>query len=121
VIQGSVSPDLEALFELELASSNRRAPAAAAVDTGFDGALTITSELVQQLALQPQGSRLAILADGSERFLTTYRVGVRWVDGEIEVLALETQARPLIGMSLLKGYELRIQVIDGGEATVGRL
>ena len=43
-------------------------------------------------------------------------------DGEPRRVSVdEADTDPLVGMALMNGYELCIQVIDGGTVTLGRL
>lgn len=63
----------------------------------------------------------ATLADGSEVLLDVYTVSVEWDSQLINVSALEADGGPLIGMSLLYGCSLHIDVIDGGVATITTL
>jgi len=61
------------------------------------------------------------LGDGSETIFDIYIGMVIW-DGQlrtIEINAADTE--PLVGMSLLYGYDLRIQAIEGGTVTIAPL
>lgn len=50
--------------------------------------------------------------------LDAYRVGIEW-DGQVRVVpALAAEGGPLVGMSLLRGSEVRIEVMDGGEVVI---
>ena len=60
----------------------------------------------------------ALLANGSEELFDIYGVTVPW-DGQqryVEADAVDTM--PLVGMSLLDGYDLHIQVADGGHVVI---
>ena len=47
-----------------------------------------------------------------------YAARIIW-DGEYrDILVNEAQTDPLIGMSLLYGYDLRIQAVEGGSVTI---
>ena len=58
------------------------------------------------------------LADGSEIRAGQYLGTVRWFGRELQVPVIEAGEGVLIGMALLSGFELRIQVVDGGEVSV---
>ena len=61
------------------------------------------------------------LADGSESVFDIYEATVDW-DGETRRVPVdEAETAPLIGMSLLEGYELTVQVQRGGSVTVKAL
>ena len=84
------------------------------IDTGFTGYITLPSAACVALQLPFQGYQPSSLADTTQRMLDIYRLTVLW-DGEerqIDVLAIDSA--PLIGMSLLDGYEVHIQVTEGG-------
>lgn len=62
-----------------------------------------------------------LLADGSAVSLEVYEAVVHW-DGlllRIPVHAAEGDA--LVGMGLLAGYQVTLQVIDGGQVLIERL
>lgn len=87
----------------------------AVVDTGFTGHLALPPALIGELSLPLRGSRDSFLADGSRVSLDAYRVGVEW-DGRVRVVpALAAEGGPLMGMSLHRGHEIRIEAVDRGE------
>jgi clan AA aspartic protease len=86
----------------------------AVLDTGFTGVLTMPPAAVAALGLPYIGPQPATLADGSPIMLALYELTLLW-DGEerlVEVLAMEGAA--LIGMTLLDGSDVHLQVTDGG-------
>jgi clan AA aspartic protease len=119
VIIGTVAGGREALIPLTLLGPGEgRARIEAVVDTGFTGHLVLPSALVGELGLPLRGVRDSFLADGSLVSLDAYRVGVEW-DGRVRVvLALAAEGGPLLGMSLLRGSEIRIEAVDGGEVVI---
>jgi predicted aspartyl protease len=62
-----------------------------------------------------------VLADGSERLFDVYEAKVLWDRELVDVLVNETDSEPLVGMALLDGYELKVQVRDRGRITIKRL
>jgi predicted aspartyl protease len=61
------------------------------------------------------------LADGSESVFDIYEATLDW-DGEARRIAVdEAETVPLIGMSLLEGYELTVQIQRGGNVTLRTL
>ena len=61
------------------------------------------------------------LADGSESVFDIYEATVDW-GGELWRIPVdEAETGPLIGMSLLEGYELSIQIQRGGNVIVRAL
>ena len=66
------------------------------------------------------GSR-AMLDDGSDSVFDIYETAVTW-DGTSRRIAVdEVECDPLVGMSLLYGFELTVQVVDGGQVVIGPL
>jgi clan AA aspartic protease len=88
------------------------------LDTGFTAAATLPPAACVRLGLIAERIQPARLADGTQILLDVYEATVIW-DGaprEIEVLAKE--GAPLIGMTLLDGSDVRLQVTDGGLVTI---
>ncbi len=91
------------------------------LDTGFTGVTTLPPAACAALQLPLARYQPSLLADSSSILLAVYIATLQW-DGEardVEVLALE--GAPLIGMTLLKGYEVRLQVADNGLVSIERL
>ena len=62
-----------------------------------------------------------MLADGREVSVDVYEAVVDW-DGQLrQVPVLATGSEPLVGMMLLTGYELSIQVRIGGTVRIAAL
>jgi len=84
------------------------------VDTGFTGALTLPLSVIQSLGLPFRRSGRTSLSDGSESLFDIYEATVDW-DGQPRRVSVDSaETDPLLGMSLLEGYELRVQVRTGG-------
>jgi clan AA aspartic protease len=122
MITGVVTNDRQAVIHL-----TARGPAGqeqeieAIIDTGFDGWLSLPSSLVAGLGLVWHRRGRALLADGSESVFDIYEATVDW-DGEARRVPVdEAETVPLVGMSLLEGYELIVQAQRGGNVTVRAL
>ncbi|MCZ0938437.1 MAG: hypothetical protein OXJ55_07355 [Caldilineaceae bacterium] len=119
MIAGRVTESREAVIDLEVVGQNqRKVRVEAAIDTGFDGYLTLPKATVNSLALQSAGNRIATLGDGNTVILEVYLAAVIWNDQEREVLALQAEGGALVGMSLLYGNRVTITVLDGGDITI---
>ena len=94
---------------------------AALIGTGFSGAVGLRPEDAQTLNLMPSGSATTTLADDSQKVTDTYFAVVDWdgVSTLTEVIA--DDAVPLVGMKLLTGYNLSVDVTDGGTVEITRL
>ena len=93
----------------------------AVVDTGNTGALTLPATVIAKLKLHWHSIGRAILADGSERFFDVYKAKVIWHGRPRSILVDEFDATPLVGMTLLAGSELTVQVRSRGKVTIKRL
>jgi predicted aspartyl protease len=63
----------------------------------------------------------AILADGSEIITNIYEATILWDGQPILTSVSEADSDPLVGMSLMYGYELVMPIIDGGTFTLRRI
>ena len=67
------------------------------------------------------GLDIATLGDGTSYTFEIYLAVVIW-DGQYrEIYVNESETFPLIGMRLLRGYDLRIQTIEGGAVAIEAL
>ena len=119
MIEGVVNANLEAVVTLPLQdTSGRMQEVEAVVDTGFNGYLALPPMLIEDLELPVVGDGEAVLADGSEAAFDVYDITVLW-DGQ--PMYVETGAvgvDPLIGMALLDGHNLNIDVENGGRVLI---
>jgi clan AA aspartic protease len=93
----------------------------AVIDTGYTEALSLPPSLIASLGLHWKTFGRAILADGSERIFDTYKGEVMW-DGKFRRIPIdEADTDSLVGMSLLKGHELKMHVRPHGKVTINRL
>jgi clan AA aspartic protease len=88
------------------------------VDTGFEGALTLSRGAVLALGLPYLTDLTANLADNTS-IRTDVHVGtIVWDGAELEVAVLVLEGRPLIGTALLDGHHLEIDFFDGGAVRI---
>jgi clan AA aspartic protease len=93
----------------------------AIVDTGFNGWLSLPPDLISQLNLKWKRRGRAILGDGSERVFNVYEAVLVW-DGNLLTIPLdEADSEPLVGMSLMEGYQLMVQVFEGGHVELSKI
>ena len=93
----------------------------AIVDTGFDGWLSLPPDLIAQLDLKWKRRGRAILADGSECLFNVYEAIVIWDGNPLTIPIDEADSDPLIGMSLMEGYQLSVQVFEGGLVELSKI
>jgi clan AA aspartic protease len=121
MITGVVNAD-EGRIRLKVkATRGREQEVEAVIDTGYTASLTLPPALIAALALRWQSLGRGTLADGSECLFDVYEAEAVW-DGKVgRILVDEADTDPLIGMGLLRGYELKMQVRSGGKVTIKRL
>ena len=91
------------------------------LDTGFDGHLKLLATTIQELELVRSGYRYGELADGTMVQFMSYDSTVLW-DGQPRfVSVIEADADPLLGMELLLGSRVTLDVHDGGAVTIDTL
>ncbi len=88
------------------------------VDTGYNGFLTLPTELVAELGLAYQARSFAVLADGSGVAYQVYTVSVLWDGQPRQIDAPATGDTPMIGMAMLEGHNLNIDVEIGGRVLI---
>jgi clan AA aspartic protease len=91
------------------------------INTGVSGFLTLPADIISALGLSWEGRDFATLGDGTACTFDVYLGLVIW-DGQYrEVYINESETIPLIGMKLLRGYDLQIQAIEGGLVIIKEL
>lgn len=122
MIFGTVNSEREATLQFHIYDvQDQSREIEAVVDTGFTGFLTLPLSVITVLGLTRISRGRAILANGSEEVFDIYEAKIRW-DGQIRVIEADAaEIEPLIGMSLLYGQELRVQIVDGGNLTIEAL
>jgi clan AA aspartic protease len=91
------------------------------IDTGFSGVLILPEIFINEIGLASDGVREATLADGQVIVLATYRGTVIWDGAETHVEILASTDVPLIGMGLLRGFQIRIDAVPGGTVSIEAL
>ncbi len=119
MIEGKVNEFREAAIRLAVSGpGNVRQEVEAVLDTGFNGFLTLSKSVIQALGLASAGSRRATLADNSVVALNVYFATVEWLEADREVLVLEAEGGALVGMSLLYGSRVLMNVVEGGDVVI---
>ncbi|MFM9960738.1 MAG: clan AA aspartic protease [Planctomycetaceae bacterium] len=99
----------------------QRETIAAIVDTGYDGALTLPPTLIRELELRWISFGDATLADGSEIEFDVHEGEILWDRRRVLISIDSSDATPLIGMQLLEGFELTMQVREEGPVLIKRM
>jgi clan AA aspartic protease len=90
----------------------------AVIDTGYNGFLTLPTATVAELQLPFLGRSRATLANGAVETFNVHDATVLW-DGQLRDIEADVMgSTPLVGMLLLDGHDLNIQVRDGGRVVI---
>ena len=116
---GHVTDDREAVLAITV-----RGPSGAArdietvIDTGFNGHLSLPPELVASLGLPFHSDGTATIADDIELTLPLYIGQVEWNGTERTVFVVAASGGALLGMSLLYGHRMCVDVLEAGRVTI---
>jgi clan AA aspartic protease len=122
MMQGIVDQNCEAIIRLAVGNiDSKRQIIDAVIDTGFTGFLTLPIAVLTDLNLRAYRREAGILGDGSTCIFDVYRGFVLW-DGALRRIDInESDTEPLVGMSLLYGYRMQLDAIEGGKVTLQAL
>ena len=121
MIQGTVRGE-EARIRLNVNGlRGREQQVEALIDTGYTGFLTLPPRLITALALRWRSVDRSTLADGGEYVFDVYDGSIVWGGIVRNIFVDEADAQPLVGMRLLKGYELNIQVRSHGKVRIKQI
>lgn len=122
MITGTVNVDFEAIITLSVCSSNGTVYTQdAIIDTGFNGWLSLPPDLIAKLNLMWKRRGRAILGDGSECIFNVYEAVIIWDGSYLTIPIDEADSEPLVGMSLMEGYQLMVQVFEGGNVEIQKI
>jgi clan AA aspartic protease len=119
MISGAVNEGLAAVVRLMVRGrQGQELGTEAVVDTGYNGSLTLPSSLIAELGLPFLRYSRAVLGDGRETVFEVYEAILLW-NGQLRRVPIDSaDTSPLLGMALLYGHDLTIQVIEGGAVSI---
>ena len=122
MITGTVNADFEPIITISICGDGGKIYTQdAIVDTGFNGWLSLPPDLITQLNLRWKRRGRAILGDGTECIFNVFEAILIW-DGDLLTIPIdEADSEPLVGMSLMEGYQLIMQVFEGGFVELSKL
>ena len=122
MITGFVNVEFEPIIPLSIRHTDGKIfTQDAIVDTGFNGWLSLPPDSISELGLKWKRRGRAILGDGSECVFNVYEAVVVWDNTLLTIPVDEADAEPLVGMSLMEGYQLTMQVFDGGQVELHKI
>jgi clan AA aspartic protease len=121
VIIGQVNLRIEAIISVFVHDiEGQTITETAVIDTGFSGYLTLPLVTIDALQLPLIETRPYSLGNNQSVDFDLYGAILVWDEQERDVLVLASEAHPLIGMSMLKGFRVTIDAVDGGEVRIER-
>lgn len=122
MMQGFVNQSCEAIIPIVVGHGDApKQMVEAVIDTGFTGFLSLPLSTIESMGLPWIFNDAATLGDGSEVIFEMYRATVIW-DGQFQIVDVAaSEAEPLVGMSLLYGFKLEVEAVEGGIVTIKSL
>ena len=118
-IRGRVDAQWVARVSLPVQDANGQFhPIETVIDTGYDGGLTLPPDTIRLLRLTPSIPITVTLATGTRERLNTWRGQVLWHNRRRAVRVVESPGDCLLGMELLEGSQLVIQVRVNGAVLI---
>lgn len=115
MIRGAVNAHHEAVVRLRVRGPGGvESDVDVIVDSGFTSSLTLPAATITALGLTRQTGGTAVLADGSVRQFDICAAEVEWGRTWRAVLVYELGNEPLLGMHLLAGHKVVLDVVPGG-------
>jgi clan AA aspartic protease len=119
---GRVTAEKEAVVRIEvLGPAGQVALVEAAVDTGYNGFLTLPASHIRDLDLPFAGTVRATLGDGNEVKMDLFLAAAVWDEEPCEVLVLAVEGGALLGMAMLAGSRMTLDIEDDGVVTIESL
>jgi clan AA aspartic protease len=119
LILGQVNPRLEAVIPVLVRdAAGRPLTQDAVIDTGFSGYLTLPLAAITTLQLPFLSARVYSLGNNATANFDIYKATLFWDGQDRDIQVLASEAHPLVGMSLLKGFRITIDAVDGGDVHI---
>ena len=122
MVTGVVNGVLEGVISLPVQDAQGQwHDGAAVVETAFTRWLTLPLAQINSLGLIWKNRVQGMLADGTILYFDVYKATVIW-DGRTRTIEVDaSEVFPLVGMRLMSGFQLRIDVVVGGAVEIEEL
>ena len=119
MIRGRINQRLEPVINVPILDNHDIAHSFEFIlDTGFNGHLTLPSDVIDRLGLKYSGQRAVTMADGFVHDVDVFTARVLWHEGWRPVFVIRLDNLPLLGMRSLLGSKLFMNVYAGGRVAV---
>ena len=112
---GVVTDDLEAVLTIMVHGPYGHRQLQGTLDTGFTDFLTLAPEVINGLGLAYSHAVEGTLANGEVGRFNAYEADVDWDGVRFAIVVLAANGSPLIGMSMLRGSLVCMEMVPGGE------
>jgi clan AA aspartic protease len=122
MIFGKVAENLDPCMDLTVClPDGRREPFSAVIDTGFNSELAAPPTWLEKLGAVDAAPTEVRLADDTVLEVPCYSLTVLWHGQERRIRAIAAGEEVLIGMRLLRGSQVKIDVEKNGSIEIGPL
>jgi predicted aspartyl protease len=119
MITGTVTSLDEALIRIKVrGGTGAEVSTEAVIDTGFNGSLTLRPQDAKAVFVQTHSIRPYTMANGMVENLPECIVDLEWDGRWMPVIAAIVDGDPLVGMKVLRGYRLTMDVVDNGRLVI---
>ena len=88
------------------------------IDTGFTGTITLPRNTIDTLGLRWLSKGKTELANGAIDTFDIFRVFVNWDGQMVRTVVESAETDPLVGMTLMYGYDIFVQNVVGGRVVL---
>ena len=122
MIEGRINDRYEPVVTISLtAPKGETREVDAVVNTGFNGFLVLPPELVEEMEMPFLHYSRSFLADDREMTLQTHQATINWNGDARRVRAIASGSAALVGMQLLEGHRLEMDIRPGGTVQIHSL
>jgi clan AA aspartic protease len=122
MIKGSIDSNGDATVRLRLYGAGTiSVDIVAVIDTGFTEWLSLPMDIIRVLDLEWKDEFRYIFGDGSVVNVDVYAVQIGWFGRRELVPVLQLEGAPLIGMTMLHGTGLTLEIEKDGKVQIERL
>jgi clan AA aspartic protease len=121
-MNGIIADGLEPIVVLTILSRNGDAvEVTVVVNTGSTGELTLPTTAIRDLELTWSTTDRVTLADGSVANCEVYQAMIDWFGQTRTIAVYEMDGAPLLGMELMQGCRLSMDVLPDGRLEISPL
>ena len=124
MITGIVNPDFDPINHISICGSDGKVYTQdAIVDTGFNGWLSLPPDLIAKwnLKWKRRGRAFLVMEVNASSMSIKYKAVLFSGGNFLTILIDEGDSEPLVGMSVMEGYQLMVQVPEGGHVELSKV